>query len=119
MRYTILAILLAGCASAPPPEPTARAPGGERFVSRADCDKLVDHLDEVRFISVQPAPSGYRSDAFRAQNQSPDWHRARVDECTISVTPRDYVCLTNARDLYYANQCNSRFFASTMASYRG
>ena len=115
MRYTIFAILLVGCASAPPAEPTARAPGAERFVSRADCDKLVDHLDEIRFLSTRPASS----DAFRAQNQSPDWHRARVDECSISVTPRDYACLTNARDLYYANQCNTRFFASTMASYRG
>jgi hypothetical protein len=117
MRYITLAMILGACASSAPPQQeqaTARPPGTYQLATRPDCEKLVDHLDEIRFLSGSPAPR----DVFRAQNQSPNWHRSRVDTCTISVDPHDYACLMRARDLTTAQYCNSRFFASTMESYR-
>jgi len=61
-KYLLAAISVAflGCAASPPPGPTApsgsvpgvmeevrRPPGGDGFTSRADCDKLVDHIDSI------------------------------------------------------------------------
>jgi hypothetical protein len=119
MRYLLLAALLGACASTEPQSPTAAAavdtaphPGGASFATREECEMLVDHLDEVRFLS-RPEP-----DVFRAHNQSPDWHRARVDECTITVDKRDLACLMRSRDLTTSSLCGSRFFASTLQSYR-
>jgi hypothetical protein len=91
--------------------------GTPAFASHADCERLVDHIDEVRFLSSPPAPAGVKTDVFRAQNQDPNWHRARVEECTITVDSHDYVCLMRARDTETAWHCNAKFFASTMASY--
>jgi len=134
MKKLLFALALAACGGATQqaPSPYAPTPAGSvvgaeagqpvarpaGFATRPDCEKLVDHIDEIRFLSAPPAPRGARTNIFRAQNQSPDWHRARVDECTITVDPHDYVCLMKARDTTTASYCNAKFFASTMASYR-
>jgi hypothetical protein len=55
---------------------------------------------------------------FEAPNQSPDWNRSRVSECTITVNELDLACLMRARDTTTAARCNSRFFASMVANYR-
>src|SRR5258705_252362 len=64
----------------PPPEATSQ------FTSRADCDKLVDHLDSVLSLSG-------RVSLFRARNQTAGFHRSLVDECTITVDHYDRDCL--------------------------
>jgi hypothetical protein len=114
-----------GCASSPPKGPYAPSgsvpgvmdetrppPGPSGFTSRPDCDKLVDHLDKLYFMS------SHEREIWRAPNQRPGWHRARVDECTITVDHYDRDCLLGSNDLSTAAQCNSKFFADTLQSYR-
>jgi hypothetical protein len=116
-----------GCASSPAPAPEPSRPSGSvpavaeeanppskpnAFTSREDCEKLVDHIDSITFLS------GHEHDAFKAPNQNPNWHQSRVDECTITVDKHDRQCLFGSHDLNTASHCNSRFFADTMAAYR-
>ncbi len=89
----------------PPPAPSG-------FASRPDCEKLVDHLDSIFMLS------GRNQQIFRAPNQRPDWHRSRVDECTIKVDRYDRDCLLGSHDISTAQRCNSKFFADTMQAYR-
>jgi hypothetical protein len=123
---TLIATSCVACASAPPPAPGPYAPAGSvpgvmdetrpppapgKFASRPDCDKLVDHLDSVIMLS------GTQKNIFQARNQTPDWHRARVDECTVTVDQSDRDCLFGSHDLSTAERCGSRFFADTLRAY--
>jgi hypothetical protein len=123
--YGVLATLLIGCASSPPPGPSApsgsvpgvmdktRPPAQQNgFASRAECEKLVDHLDSVIFLT------GHEQAVFRAPSQRPGFLRARVDECTVTVDRYDRDCLAGSHDVATANRCGSRFFADTVRAYR-
>src|SRR5262249_33215974 len=134
MKKLLFALTVAACGGATQQAPNPYAPtpsgsvvgaepgqpvtGPQGFTARPDCEKLVDHIDEIRFLSAPPAPAGPNANILRAQNQSPDWRGARVDDGTITADPHDYVCLMRARDTTTAWHCNAKFFASTMASYR-
>ncbi len=121
----LLATGILGCASSPPPGPSAPSgsvpgvmdetrppPRSNAFATRDECEKLVDHIDKIYFLS------GREREIFRAPNQRPDWHRSRVDACTVTVDRHDRDCLFGSNDISTAARCNSRFFADTMAAYR-
>jgi len=133
MRLLTIAIFaaFAACAGsqpAPPQEPVAVAPApagsvpgavarpaqphpGD-FATTPECEKLVDHIDAIYFLS------GHERRSFEAPNQDPEWHQSRVRECTISVSPTDRDCLFGSQDVATASHCESRFFADTIQAYR-
>jgi hypothetical protein len=126
MMKLCVVILLGACGASPHQGPGPYAPSGSvpgavgettppagppRFATRQECDELVDHIDAIRSLST-PGPR-----SFKAPNQSPDWHRSRVNECTVTVNQLDLACLMRARDIATAARCNSRFFASMMTNY--
>jgi hypothetical protein len=117
MKTLFLAIVLAGCASSPQPAPNA-SNGERRFANREECDTLVDHIDDIRYRSEPPLPPRVRSGEYRPGGPSPEFHRARVDDCTVGVDQRELACLTAASDTTEALRCHSRFFAQTLESYR-
>ena len=123
--FGLIATLFLGCASSPPPGPQAPSgsvpgvmdqtrppPKSSGLATRAECEKLVDHLDSVIFLT------GHERAVFRAPNQSPGFIRSRVDECTVTVDRYDRDCLFGSHDVSTASRCGSRFFADTMTAYR-
>jgi hypothetical protein len=79
-----------------------------QFATRPQCERLVDHLEAVTFLSRQKTRFRVLAPTFRAENQSPREHQARVDQCTITISRADYECLMAANDTYMLDQCQQR-----------
>ena len=92
-------------------EEAKEAPPPQGLASASDCEKVLDHIDNLYFESLTSA-------SFAAPNLHPGWHNSRVRACTKSVDAPTRDCILRAKDLRVAKGCGSHFFAETMTAYR-
>jgi hypothetical protein len=85
---------------------TTPTPGNDdpnRWATRPECEKLVDHTLAVLDLDREHPPKNL----YLANEQNPDARRTMVDKCTISLNKATYDCMMAAHDTNYMNQCTT------------